>query len=70
MPELPEVEVVRRGLAPFVTDRVVASVEIQHERAVRRHLPGPADLADRLTGQRLQTPDRRGKYLWVPLGGA
>ncbi len=70
MPELPEVEVVRRGLAPFVTDRVVASVEIQHERAVRRHLPGPADLAARLTGRRLRTPERRGKYLWVPLGGA
>ena len=67
MPELPEVEVVRRGLARFVTGRVVASVDVLHPRAVRRHLPGISDFAARLAGRRLLEPTRRGKYLWIPL---
>jgi formamidopyrimidine-DNA glycosylase len=67
MPELPEVEVVRRGLARFITGRVVASVEVLHPRAVRRHIPGAPDFAARLTGRRLLEPTRRGKYLWIPL---
>lgn len=67
MPELPEVEVVRRGLARFVTGRVVASVEVLHPRAVRRHVLGAADFAAQLTGRRLLEPTRRGKYLWIPL---
>ncbi|MFF8716058.1 bifunctional DNA-formamidopyrimidine glycosylase/DNA-(apurinic or apyrimidinic site) lyase [Streptomyces sp. NPDC015184] len=67
MPELPEVEVVRRGLERWVTGRVVADVEVLHPRAVRRHLAGGADFAARLGGARLGTAMRRGKYLWVPL---
>jgi formamidopyrimidine-DNA glycosylase len=67
MPELPEVEVVRRGLARFITGRVVASVDVLHPRAVRRHIPGAPDFAARLTGRRLLEPTRRGKYLWIPL---
>lgn len=38
MPELPEVEVVRRGLERWVAGRIVADVEVLHPRAVRRHL--------------------------------
>ncbi|MET9919103.1 bifunctional DNA-formamidopyrimidine glycosylase/DNA-(apurinic or apyrimidinic site) lyase [Streptomyces sp. NPDC006435] len=67
MPELPEVEVVRRGLERWVTGRTVADVEVLHPRAVRRHLAGGADFAARLGGARLGTAMRRGKYLWVPL---
>jgi formamidopyrimidine-DNA glycosylase len=67
MPELPEVEVVRRGLERFVSGRVTDSVTVLHARAVRRHLPGPADLAARLTGRRFGAAHRRGKYLWLPL---
>lgn len=67
MPELPEVEVVRRGLERWVSGRVVAAVEVLHPRAVRRHPAGPADFADRLTGHKLGTARRRGKYLWLPL---
>ncbi|MFF4084266.1 bifunctional DNA-formamidopyrimidine glycosylase/DNA-(apurinic or apyrimidinic site) lyase [Streptomyces sp. NPDC001777] len=67
MPELPEVEVVRRGLERWVTGRTVADVEVLHPRAVRRHLAGGADFAARLGGVRLGTAMRRGKYLWVPL---
>lgn len=70
MPELPEVEVVRRGLARWASGRTVASVEVLHPRAVRRHLPGAADFAARIAGSTLDEPRRRGKYLWLPFGDA
>ncbi|MBX3092632.1 MAG: bifunctional DNA-formamidopyrimidine glycosylase/DNA-(apurinic or apyrimidinic site) lyase [Cryobacterium sp.] len=67
MPELPEVEVVRAGLAPFATGAMVTRVEVFDERSLRRH-PGPAeDFIDRLTGAVLAAPSRRGKFLWLPL---
>ena len=65
MPELPEVEVVRRGLADHVLDRTVAAVEVRHPRAVRRHVAGAADFAARLVGRRIHAACRRGKYLWL-----
>ncbi|MBF6226855.1 bifunctional DNA-formamidopyrimidine glycosylase/DNA-(apurinic or apyrimidinic site) lyase [Nocardia abscessus] len=65
MPELPEVEVVRRGLAEHVVGRVVESVAITHPRSVRRHLEGAADLAARLTGLTVESAQRRGKFLWL-----
>ncbi|MCP2339735.1 bifunctional DNA-formamidopyrimidine glycosylase/DNA-(apurinic or apyrimidinic site) lyase [Actinomadura rupiterrae] len=67
MPELPEVEVVRRGLESWVTGRTVASAEVLHPRAVRRHEEGPADFAGRLAGRVVARPKRRGKYMWLPL---
>ncbi|MGW5662133.1 bifunctional DNA-formamidopyrimidine glycosylase/DNA-(apurinic or apyrimidinic site) lyase [Streptomyces sp. NPDC003758] len=67
MPELPEVEVVRRGLERWVAHRTVAEVEVLHPRSVRRHLAGGDDFAHRLKGQRIGTPSRRGKYLWIPV---
>ncbi|MEU9320708.1 bifunctional DNA-formamidopyrimidine glycosylase/DNA-(apurinic or apyrimidinic site) lyase [Streptomyces sp. NPDC048295] len=70
MPELPEVEVVRRGLERWVTGRTVGDVEVLHPRAVRRHLAGGVDFAARLGGARFGTAMRRGKYLWVPLDDA
>ncbi|MFC9295620.1 bifunctional DNA-formamidopyrimidine glycosylase/DNA-(apurinic or apyrimidinic site) lyase [Streptomyces sp. NPDC057011] len=69
MPELPEVEVVRRGLERWVAGRTVESVEVLHPRAVRRHPGGAADFAARLGGQTIGVPRRRGKYLWLPLEG-
>ncbi|MER7756323.1 bifunctional DNA-formamidopyrimidine glycosylase/DNA-(apurinic or apyrimidinic site) lyase [Kitasatospora sp. NPDC097643] len=69
MPELPEVEVVRRGLANWVAGRTVADVQVLHPRAVRRQPAGAADFAARLTGTTLGAAQRRGKYLWVPLSG-
>jgi formamidopyrimidine-DNA glycosylase len=68
VPELPEVEVVRRGLEQFVIGREVASVSVLHPRAVRRHEAGPADFAHRLTGVTFDAARRRGKYLWLPFG--
>jgi formamidopyrimidine-DNA glycosylase len=67
MPELPEVEVVRRGLERWVAGRTVAGVEVLHPRAVRRHLAGGEDFADALRGHRFGVARRRGKYLWLPL---
>ncbi|RKT85844.1 formamidopyrimidine-DNA glycosylase [Saccharopolyspora antimicrobica] len=69
VPELPEVEVVRRGVAEHAIGRTVSAVEVLHPRAVRRHVPGPEDLAGRLAGRVLSAARRRGKYLWLELGG-
>ncbi|MEU9296570.1 bifunctional DNA-formamidopyrimidine glycosylase/DNA-(apurinic or apyrimidinic site) lyase [Streptomyces sp. NPDC048266] len=69
MPELPEVEVVRRGLERWVAGRTVTEVEVLHPRAVRRHPAGGADFVARLQGQRIEAARRRGKYLWLPLAG-
>src|SRR5580692_10540096 len=68
MPELPEVETVRRGLAEHVAGRTVDEVQVLHPRAVRRHAAGAADFAAALSGRVLDVPRRRGKYLWLPAG--
>ena len=67
MPELPEVEVVRRGLADHVVGRRIESAAFLGARVARRHLPGPADLAARLTDNTVEAAERRGKYLWLVL---
>ena len=67
MPELPEVEVVRRGLERGVVGRTIASVEVHHPRAVRRHPGGPDDFVAMLVGQTVTAARRRGKYLWLAL---
>jgi formamidopyrimidine-DNA glycosylase len=67
VPELPEVEVVRRGLERWVSGREVKTVEVMHARAVRRHLAGPDGFAKALAGHRVGPARRRGKYLWLPL---
>lgn len=60
MPELPEVETTRRGLAPHVVGRSIAAVEV---REPRLRWPVARDLAERLRGQRIDSLGRRGKYL-------
>jgi formamidopyrimidine-DNA glycosylase len=67
VPELPEVEVVRDGLARWVAGRTVDTVEVHHPRAVRRHVPGAADFGARIAGRTICSAERRGKYLWLPL---
>jgi formamidopyrimidine-DNA glycosylase len=66
LPELPEVEVVRRGLAAGIGGRQIARVEVLHARPVRRHLPGSDDFETTLVGRTFAEPRRRGKYLWLP----
>jgi formamidopyrimidine-DNA glycosylase len=70
VPELPEVEVVRRGLASWVGGRTIAEAAVFHPRAVRRHAAGGADFAARLAGRTIVGASRRGKYLWLPLDTA
>ncbi|SRR5581483_3570198 len=68
MPELPEVETVRRGLDQHITGRVIGTVTVLHPRAIRRHLAGPLDFASALAGRKIDRVSRRGKYLWLALG--
>ncbi len=68
MPELPEVETVRRGLDLHVSGRTVETVQVLHPRAVRRYLAGAADFEAALAGRSLDAARRRGKYLWLSAG--
>jgi len=65
MPELPEVETVRRGLEERVVGRHVRAVEVGRERVVRR--TSRQALIDGLTGTTIEAARRRGKYLLLPL---
>ena len=67
MPELPEVEVVRRGVARWVVGRTVSSARFLHPRVTRRHVAGPDDAGARTRGLVVADAVRRGKYLWLPL---
>ena len=70
MPELPEVETVRAGIADHSLGRPVQAVRVVDARSLRRHLPGPADFEAALTGRALRGAYRRGKYLWLTLSEA
>jgi formamidopyrimidine-DNA glycosylase len=67
VPELPEVEVVRRGLERHVVHRRILAVEVLHPRPVRRHVAGPDHFRAALEDRRVVAARRRGKYLWLPL---
>lgn len=67
MPELPEVEVVRRGLDDHVRGGTVSSVVIRHPRTVRRDAAGAEGLTARMLGATVTGTARRGKYLWLVL---
>src|SRR2546426_11761675 len=66
MPELPEVETVKRGLQPTVEGRRLTSVET---RRGDLRAPFPEDFESRLTGRRVERLWRRGKYIMADLGG-
>jgi len=69
VPELPEVEVVRRGLEEHVVGRHVTRARITGLRVARRHEAGAEDLAARLHDVTVTAASRRGKYLWLALDG-
>ena len=69
MPELPEVEVVRAGLAPAVTGARLAGVTVLDDRALTRHPGDAASFESALTGRSVTGAARRGKFLWLPLDG-
>lgn len=67
MPELPEVETVRAGLAKSITAGTITEIKIHDARSLKRHLSGPRDFTKKLVGQRVLDVVRRGKFLWMPL---
>jgi len=67
MPELPEVEVVRRGIDAWATNRTISHVDVLHARSIRRCEGGAAELRAALEGDSFRCVSRRGKYLWLPL---
>ncbi|MGP5220529.1 bifunctional DNA-formamidopyrimidine glycosylase/DNA-(apurinic or apyrimidinic site) lyase [Arthrobacter rhombi] len=69
MPELPEVEVVRRGLESWVAGRKIDKVKVHDPRSLRRHQDGSADFIATLQGTTITDIVRRGKFLWMPLDG-
>ena len=68
MPELPEVEVVRAGLAPAVTGARISAVDVLDARALTRHDAASGDFESLVTGARIEAAVRRGKFLWMPIG--
>ncbi len=64
MPELPEVEVVRAGLADLVAGTRITNVRVHHKRAIRRNV---GDLGAQLEGAKIESVARRGKYMWLEL---
>jgi formamidopyrimidine-DNA glycosylase len=68
VPELPEVETVRRGLEDHVVGRTIEIVRVLHPRAVRRQPGGAAEFETALGGRSLDRARRRGKYLWLSVG--
>jgi formamidopyrimidine-DNA glycosylase len=67
MPELPEVETVRAGLAKSITGATITGIKIHDARSLKRHLSGPVDFGKKLIGTKALDVVRRGKFLWLPL---
>lgn len=67
MPELPEVETVRRGVDAAFRGGRIRTVEVYNPRTVRRHATGIADFQLRLTGLQVTGSGRRGKFMWLTL---
>lgn len=70
MPELPEVEVVRRGADRWFVGRRIRQVSVYNARAIRRHEPGESDFVAQLIGSTITGAHRRGKYMWFSLDSA
>lgn len=62
MPELPEVETVRRGLAPYLDGRRIETLALNRPDL---RFPFPPRLSERVGGKRVLTLDRRAKYLLI-----
>jgi len=67
MPELPEVEVVRRGVDQWVVGRTISEIKVLHPRAVRRQVGGANEFLGRLKNRTVTKTDRRGKFMWLVL---
>jgi len=65
MPELPEVEITRRGIEPYLADKIITGVRVSQRRL---RWPIPLNLAARVTGLRISRVARRGKYILIDCG--
>src|SRR4051794_41713836 len=68
MPEIPEVEVMRRDLEREVVGKKIKAVEVTGTRSIRRH-KNKKEFVDVLTGRKITAVQRRGKYLVMKLDG-
>src|SRR2546428_1448690 len=68
MPELPEVETLRRDLEREVTGKRIKQVDVKGMRSIRRH-PNKKHFAGKLEGRKIAGIERRGKYLVMRLEG-
>ncbi len=67
MPELPEVETVRAGLAEHLVRATVLGIEISDIRSLKRNVSGVQGFVQELTGSTFESVVRRGKFLWLPI---
>lgn len=67
MPELPEAETVRKGLALTVLDSAVEKIEVFDQRCLKKHPGGPQDFQSVMLGRSFKAAVRRGKFIWLPL---
>jgi formamidopyrimidine-DNA glycosylase len=67
VPELPEVETVRAGLSPALTNAVVTAIDVLDSRSFKRHIGGVEDFKATMIGSKILAVVRRGKFLWMPL---
>lgn len=67
MPELPEVETVRAGLAQHLVGARVESISVLDARSLKKNFSGAAGFGKELIGAQFQAVVRRGKFMWLPL---
>jgi formamidopyrimidine-DNA glycosylase len=67
MPELPEVETVRSGLAANVLGATISDVKVFENRSIRQHDKGKKDFQSQLVGNKILSANRRGKFMWLQL---
>ena len=70
MPELPEVETVRVGLASHVIGATVKDIEVFDQRSLKRNFSGAKGFIDELSHKKLEGVIRRGKFLWLPISSS
>ncbi|MBN9643148.1 bifunctional DNA-formamidopyrimidine glycosylase/DNA-(apurinic or apyrimidinic site) lyase [Corynebacterium mendelii] len=70
MPELPEVETIRRGLAEHITGCTISHPEIIHHRTARRTPGGAAAISQSIDHTTITAVERRGKFMWLVLDGS
>ena len=67
MPELPEAETVRKGLALTILNSKIDDIEVFDSRCLKKHPGGPDDFLSIMTGRSFKAAVRRGKFIWLPL---